>query len=163
MNRIGERVIKHFRILALITLILIVVQPLFGNEVADKTVDWLADKGLSSEWIVVIISMLPIIELRGSIPIAVILFKMSWQKALVLSLVGNMIPIPFILMFMDWFFMQLSKNRQGARFTKWLFARTRRKGKSIEKYEAIGLVILSVSLYPVQEHGQELLQPISLG
>lgn len=127
--------------IALLILLLTVVQPLFGNAVADKTVAWLAAKGLSPEWIVTIISMLPIIELRGSIPIAIMLFNMSWQKALVLSVAGNMIPIPFILLFMDWFFAQVNKSKQGARFTDWLFARTRRKGKSIEKYEAIGLAL----------------------
>lgn len=127
--------------IALFILLLVVAQPLFGSATADKTVAWLSAKGLSPEWIVVIISMLPIIELRGSIPIAIMLFNMSWQKALILSMVGNMLPIPFILVFMDWFFSQVSKSKQGARFTQWLFARTRRKGKSIEKYEAIGLAL----------------------
>lgn len=125
----------------ILTLITIAVQPLFANGVADNAVAWLADKGLSPMWIVLIISMLPLIELRGSIPVAILLFKMSWQEAITLSIIGNMIPIPFILLFMDWFFAMLSKNKHGARFTQWLFARTRRKGKSIEKYEAVGLAL----------------------
>lgn len=133
--------IKQVKILVLLTLIVLMVQPLFANAVADKTVAWLMEKGLSPQWIVLIISMLPIIELRGSIPVAILLFKMSWLQAITLSLIGNMLPIPFILLFMDGFFIMLSKNKHGSRFTEWLFARTRRKGKSIEKYEALGLAL----------------------
>lgn len=128
-------------VIAIIVLIMLVSTPLMANSVADKTVEWLSNKGLSPSWIVVIISMLPIIELRGSIPVAIMLFGMSWQKAALLSIVGNMIPIPFILLLMNWCFTLLSKFKLGARFTNWLFARTRRKGKSIEKYEAIGLAL----------------------
>ncbi|MDD2228609.1 MAG: small multi-drug export protein [Candidatus Cloacimonetes bacterium] len=133
--------IKHLKILVLLTLIVLMAQPLFANAVADKTVEWLMERGLSPQWIVLIISMLPIIELRGSIPVAILLFNMSWQEAVTLSLIGNLIPVPFILLFMDGFFIMLSKNKHGAKFTEWLFARTRRKGKSIEKYEALGLAL----------------------
>ena len=115
--------------------------PLFANVAADKTVAWLAVKGFNPVLIVLIISMIPIIELRGSIPIAILLFKMPVWQAVGLSLMGNMIPVPFILLFMDWFFALISRSKIGARFTQWVFTRTRRKGKSIERYEAIGLTI----------------------
>lgn len=120
---------------------MLVLQPLFASSFADNTVTWLKGRGLSPVLIVLIISMMPLIELRGSIPVAIIMFNMPWPQAVVLSIVGNMIPIPFILLFMDWFFALISKNKQGVRFTQWIFARTRRKGKSIEKYEAAGLAI----------------------
>lgn len=115
--------------------------PLFANTRADNTVAWLANMGLSPHVIVLIISMLPIIELRGSIPVAILLFKIPWPEAVFLSVIGNMIPIPLVLLLMDWFFKLISKVNAGARFTQWLFARTRRKGKSIEKYEEIGLAV----------------------
>lgn len=120
---------------------LVMVLPLFSASTANKTVSWLAAQGLSPVWIIIIISMLPIIELRGSIPIAIMLFKMPWHEAVLLSVIGNMLPIPLILLFMDWFFALISRNRHGARLTSWLFTRTRKKGKSIEKYESIGLAI----------------------
>lgn len=124
----------------LLSLILLCL-PLCASGFADKTVATLDSWGLSPALIVVIISTIPIIELRGSIPIAIMLFKMPWPEAVLLSVLGNMIPIPFILLLMDWFFALIGKSRLGARFTHWLFARTRRKGKSIEKYEAIGLAV----------------------
>lgn len=112
---------------------------LHASSFSDTTVRWLNNKGLSPHWIVLIISMLPLIELRGSIPVAIILFKMSWIEAVSLSIIGNMIPIPFLLLLIEWFFSILSKIPIGARFTNWIFTRTRRKGKAIQKYEAIGL------------------------
>ncbi len=127
--------------LVLPIMLVLLCTPLLASSLADKTVAKLAEFGFSPALIVVIISMIPIIELRGSIPIAILLFKLSWPEAVLLSVLGNMIPIPLILLLMDWFFAWLSKSRTGAKFTRWLFARTRRKGKSIEKYEAIGLAI----------------------
>jgi len=125
----------------LILLIVILSQPLFCNTTADKTVAWLKAKGVAPELIVVIISMIPVIELRGSIPVAIFLFNIPWLEAAVLSIIGNMIPVPFLLLLIDWFFGLISKVKPGRKFTEWLFTRTRRKGKSIEKYEEIGLVI----------------------
>lgn len=113
----------------------------YGSSFADNTVAMLQERGLSPVLIVVIISMLPLIELRGAIPVAMLLFKMPWYEAVALSVIGNMIPIPLILLLMDWFFALISKNSHGSRFTQWLFARTRRKGKIIEKYEAIGITV----------------------
>jgi len=137
----GEALPKHLRITLLLILLLTIMQPLFANAAADRTVDWLNSNGFSPVLIVLIISMVPLIELRGSIPIAILLFQMPWPEAVLLSVLGNMIPIPVILLFMNWFFTLISKKKLGARFTNWLFARTRRKGKSIERYEAIGLSI----------------------
>jgi len=56
-------------------LIVVLSQPLFGNSTADKTVAWLESKNVSPELIVLIISMIPVIELRGSIPVAIFLFN----------------------------------------------------------------------------------------
>lgn len=142
-----DNVIKEVKLdnqlkkILLILLIVILSQPLFCNTTADKTVAWLKAKGVAPELIVVIISMIPVVELRGSIPVAILLFNIPWLEAAVLSIIGNMIPVPFLLLLIDWFFGLISKVKPGRKFTEWLFTRTRRKGKSIEKYEEIGLVI----------------------
>lgn len=129
------------KIVVLTLILLIMMQPLSGNTAADKTVAWLKAQGVAPELIVVIISMIPVIELRGSIPIAILLFNIHWLEAAILSIIGNMIPIPFILLLINWFFALISKVKIGRKITEWLFIRTKRKGKSIEKYEAIGLAI----------------------
>ena len=55
---------------------------------------------ISPEGAVFIISMIPILELRGGL-LAASLLKISAAKALPICIVGNIIPIPFILLFMD--------------------------------------------------------------
>lgn len=126
-------------IISLVLLLAITV--LHASNFADTTVSWMSNHGFSPVLNVLIISMLPLIELRGSIPIAIIIFKMPWYEAVLLSLIGNMIPIPLILLFIEAIFKLMNKVPIGARFTEWLFARTRRKGKVIERYEALGLII----------------------
>ena len=102
--------------------------------------DWLRGYSLKPCMVVVLISMLPLIELRGSIPVGVLLFGMHPLEATLLSIVGNMIPIPLILLFVEGILELISKVKLGKKFTDWLYARTRHKGKKIEKYEAIGLI-----------------------
>jgi len=53
------------------------------------------------ELIVLIISMLPISELRGAIPIAVGVYEMSMLNAFCWAVLGNIIPIIFILWFLE--------------------------------------------------------------
>ena len=45
-----------------------------------------------------LVSMVPIVELRGAIPIGVTA-GVPWQAAVAISMVGNMIPVPFIFFF----------------------------------------------------------------
>jgi uncharacterized membrane protein len=66
---------------------------------------------------------------------------MSWQEAVLLSILGNMIPIPFLLLFLEWFLKLISRFRWGKKFTDWLYARTRSKGKVVERYAELGLII----------------------
>lgn len=85
------------------------------------------------------ISMIPVVELRGAIPAAY-----HWKAGLVptffWAVLGNMIPIPVILLLLgpvsDW----LRRFRPFDRFFSWLFERTRRKhGKSYERWRDLAL------------------------
>lgn len=127
------------KIYILIIIMLIAVSLQAG--IRADTVQWLERHNLSQEWIVLIISMLPIIELRGAIPVGIFMFGFSWQKAVLLSIIGNMIPIPFILIFINGIVNLLRKIKAGRNFTDWLFKRTRKKSDLIEKYETAGLVL----------------------
>ncbi len=88
-----------------------------------------------------IISMLPVIELRGGIPYGVGFGLDPWV-AFAVAVLGNMLPIPFILFFMDKIFELLKK--MGGKFEKfalWLETKAYRNQKKIEKYKAFGLMI----------------------
>ena len=101
----------------------------------------LVARGLTPELAVFLTSMLPIIELRGALPLAINVFSISWPKAFLIAYVGNMIPAPFILWLLAPAVRLLSKIRIFERFFTWLFDRTRKKSnKMIERYEEIGLV-----------------------
>ncbi len=105
------------------------------------------------EWVVFFISMLPIVELRGAIPYAMSSVggaPLPWWQAYLISCAGNLVPLVPILLILgpvsDW----LSRHsRLMARFFTWLFARTRKRAKTIEKYGAIGLISFVAIPLPV--------------
>ena len=105
--------------------------------------------GFSKELVVLILAALPILELRGALPVAINLFNFPWYYALLLAIVGNLLPVPFILLFLDTASRLLSKVAFFERILKWLFERTRRRGKVIERYERIGLMLFVAIPLPV--------------
>jgi len=115
----------------------------------EKIAVWLADKGLSRTTAVAAISTLPIVELRGAVPVGIVAFEMPWWKVYLIAVAGNMIPIPFILLLLGPLSDFCMRFKIGKKFFDWLFARTRRKSESIEKYEALGLTIFVAIPLPV--------------
>lgn len=97
--------------------------------------------GISPEWAVFLTSMIPVVELRGALPLAINLFHIPWYKAFLISFIGNMIPVPFILLFLRPITNLLYKINIFKKFFDWLFKRTRKKSSVIEKYEELGLMI----------------------
>ena len=47
------------------------------------------------------ISMLPVVELRGGIPFGVAALGLNAHEAMIAAIVGNLIPVPFVVMFMN--------------------------------------------------------------
>jgi len=99
---------------------------------------------MSAELVTLIISALPISELRGAIPIAIGVYKMSAISAFFWAVLGNIIPVIFIL----WLLEQISnflshRSYFFNRFFIWLFERTRQKhSKKFERWRDLALVIL---------------------
>lgn len=121
--------------------LLLCVGALNASAFTDNTVTWLQNQGINPYWIVIIISILPVIELRGAIPVAILLFKIPWATAVLLSVLGNMLPIAFLLLFLDLILKLLSKVSWGKRFADWMIQRAETKGKSLQRYQALGLII----------------------
>ena len=90
---------------------------------------------------VLAIAASPISELRGAIPVAITMFHFPWYYALLLAIIGNLVPVPFILLFLNTFSKLLSKVGIFRRMLHWLFEHTRRRGKIVERYERIGLML----------------------
>lgn len=105
--------------------------------------------GFSKELVVLIISALPIFELRGAIPVAINLFNFPWYYAFLLAIIGNLIPVPLILLLLNAVVRYLSRVSFFDRFFRWLFAYTRKRGGIIERYERIGLALFVAIPLPV--------------
>jgi len=97
--------------------------------------------GFSKELVVLIISALPIFELRGALPVAINLFHFPWYYALLLAIIGNLLPVPVILLFFDAISRCLSKVGFVDRFLRWLLEQTKKRGEIVERYERIGLAL----------------------
>ena len=105
-------------------------------------IDELIGSGLSRELIVVIMSALPITELRGALPIGIRLFHLPWYQALYLAIIGNMLPVPFLLLFFESLTKAVSRTDTGKKLVDLLFKWTRRHTAVVEKYGSIGLMAL---------------------
>jgi uncharacterized membrane protein len=88
---------------------------------------------------VVLMAMVPLGELRVSIPLAMGVYKMSAPQAFMLSVLGNMLPVMPLLLFLEPVSNWLRRYRSFDRFFDWLFARTRRYNAKVEKYGALAL------------------------
>ena len=87
-----------------------------------------------------IISMLPIIELRGAIPVAFAM-GLNWKIAIICAIIGNLLPIPFILLFLDVIFKFMKKHNILGNFVLWLEEKGRKNAPRVEKYGFWGLML----------------------
>ena len=95
-------------------------------------------------------SMIPIIELRGAIPMGAVL-GMPWWQSYLLSVLGNMVPIPFILLLIkkiiQW--MSVSKVKFFNKFANFLLRKVEKKRAGIEKYAFWGVCLFVAVPLPV--------------
>ena len=91
---------------------------------------------------VLLISAAPLAELRGGIPVALFRFDLPWYSAFGVAFVGNLLPVPFLILFLDPISRTLSRIKLFERMLDWVFERTRKRGGIVERYNRIGLVLL---------------------
>ena len=109
----------------------------------DTLIQWFQNTlgGLvSNDVIVFIISMVPILELRGGL-IAARLMNIPYLRAAILCSVGNLLPIPFILWFITPIFTWLKKTKLFRPLVEKLEKRAMGKADKVEKAEFWGLVL----------------------
>ena len=94
---------------------------------------------ISAEAVIFLISMIPILELRGGL-IAAALLKVEAIRAIPICIIGNIIPIPFILLFIRQIFKLLKKTNVFRGLVEKLEARALGKSDRIKKYEFWGLL-----------------------
>ncbi|AKG53517.1 small multidrug transporter [Dehalogenimonas sp. WBC-2] len=99
------------------------------------------DLGLPPAFVVIVIAALPIVELRGAIPVAINALDIPWYSALFFAVLGNILPVPLILRFLNWLVYVLSSYPFFNRFFDWLLTRTRARSGLIKRYKNLGLTL----------------------
>ena len=99
------------------------------------------DSTVGSIFATAAISMVPIIELRGAIPIAVA-NDVNYWVAITVSIIGNLIPVPFIILFIRRLFAVMHNWGKFGNLVKKLEDRAQSKSDVVVKYAFWGLFIL---------------------
>ena len=86
-------------------------------------------------------AMVPVIELRGAIPVGVAA-GLPPAVACVTAILGNLLPVPFIMLLVRRIFDWLRDTRFFGPKIAWLERRAHLKGRLVRKYRLLGLVIL---------------------
>ncbi len=91
---------------------------------------------------IVLISMVPVIELRGAIPVGLAMDLPFWTT-FIFALIGNLIPVPFLILFTRKVFEWLRKKSELLeKFVSKMEAKAASKEELLKKYELLGLIIL---------------------
>lgn len=110
-----------------------------AETLAQTLVELFQDK-IPAELTVFIISLLPILELRGGM-IAARLLEMNFFEAFAISYIGNMLPIPFIILFIKKIFEFLRRFKIFEKIITKLEAKTERNKDKVLRYKSWGLLI----------------------
>lgn len=111
---------------------------------AESIANWFVDVfggKVSPEILVFIVSLLPVLELRGGL-IAAGLLNIPVFKAFVICFFGNMLPIPFILLFIRKLFRLLKKAKPLRGIVNIIEKKVRKNSEKVMKYELWGLLLL---------------------
>ncbi|KAL5553962.1 hypothetical protein UlMin_041363 [Ulmus minor] len=116
----------------------------FGVKVASA----LRGSGWPDEAVVFALATLPVVELRGAIPVG---YWMQLNPVLltILAVLGNMVPVPFIILYLKRFASFLAgKNKAGSRFIDMLFEKAKRKAAPVEEFRWLGLMLFVAVPFP---------------
>ena len=89
-----------------------------------------------------LISMVPIIELRGAIPYAVLWDAQPLWLAILIAVIGNMIPVPFIYLFARKV-LEIGNDMPGiiGKFCRWCTAKGEKGGEKLQATAGKGLFV----------------------
>lgn len=90
---------------------------------------------------VFICAMIPVIELRGSVILGAA-FSLPWWQNFLISVAGNLLPIPFILLFLRWVLNWMKKTRLFGKIACWLERKAEKNRNKVDKYGFWGLCLL---------------------
>ena len=95
---------------------------------------------ISKDIIIFVISLMPILELRGGL-LAASLLDVEFLRAAIICIVGNVLPIPFVLLFLKFVLDVFSKWNVTKKLVNWLEKKVEEKREQIDKYGYWGLIL----------------------
>lgn len=95
---------------------------------------------LGKEILVFIISLMPILELRGAL-LAASIIGLDPLPSYIIAVIGNIIPIPFILWFMGRILKWMKTRKKLKKITEWIDKKIEKNRNKIEKFGFWGLVL----------------------
>jgi len=107
---------------------------------ADTLVSFFQNMNISDEVIVFLVSMIPVIELRGAVPLGVIMDMNPWIL-FSLAVLGNMLPVPFIILLarpIVNFFLHTKLFRP---LGEWMKNKVEKNSEKVLRYEVWGLFL----------------------
>ena len=108
---------------------------------AEQVVQWLIENlHMTKEFVVMVISMMPMVGVRGGVAAAAFLGMDLW-KVVMACIIGSMIPIPFIIWLMTPIFTRMKKMKWCIPIVDKLEKKSIGKREKIKKYEFWGLLI----------------------
>lgn len=110
------------------------------DSLAARVARWLESKGIPQWLIPFIVSIFPILELRGGI-IAARIVGMKLVPAFIICFIGNMLPIPFVLLFIKKIFAFFRDKKFFGKIVRKLEARAENKSQGFKRGEVISLFL----------------------
>lgn len=89
---------------------------------------------------IMLISMVPLIEQRGAIPVGILAYHLNPWLVFLVSLIGSFIPAPFIYFFFNKILEWMKKVKALHKFTDFVENKVQKGSKKLEKYKEIGLI-----------------------
>ena len=94
-----------------------------------------------------LISMLPVVELRGAIPVGAAI-GLPWYLNMIVSIVGNLLPVPFVLLFSVKAFEFMKKHNILVKFIEKIENRAKKRSEGLATGEFIGLMLFVAIPFP---------------
>ena len=111
------------------------------QELCQTIQEFLTAHGIPDWLVVFIISLCPVLECRLGMFTAIVLLGMNPFAGFIISFLGNILPIPFILLLINWIFKVFKKVPGINKIIFWLEEKTLKKRDKIDKYGIWGLLL----------------------
>lgn len=119
-----------------------------ASQIGLKISSFMRRSGWPDELIVFVLATLPILELRGAIPVGYWM-QLEPLKVSILAVLGNMVPVPFILLYLKQLVTYAGKRSSVASsFLDRLIEITRKKAGPIEEFQWLGLMLFVAVPFP---------------